>query len=75
VSRLPVISGEAAARAFTKAGREVKRRESSHITMKRRGAMRILTVPAYRELDAWILRKLIRDAGLTVEQFRSLLQD
>jgi predicted RNA binding protein YcfA (HicA-like mRNA interferase family) len=75
MTRLPVVSGAQAVRAFIKAGWEVRRRESSHVTLKRRGAVLILTVPDYKELDPWILRKLIRDAGLTVEQFRRLLED
>ena len=75
MTRLPLVSGEEAVRAFGKAGWEAKRRESTHITLKKRGTVRILTVPAYKELDAWILRKLIRDAGLTVQQFRELLTD
>jgi len=75
MSKLPLVSGEAAVRVFIKAGWEIKRRESSHVTMKKRGAVLVLTIPAYKELDAWILRKLIRDAGLTVEHFRKLLED
>ena len=75
MTKLPVISGEDAVKAFGKAGWETKRRESTHVTLKRRGAILILTVPAYKELDSFILRKLIRDAGLTVEQFRKLLSD
>jgi predicted RNA binding protein YcfA (HicA-like mRNA interferase family) len=75
MSKLPVTSGEKAIQAFIKAGWEVRRRESTHVTLKRRGAMLILTVPTYREVDAWILRKLIRDAGLTAAQFRKLLDD
>jgi predicted RNA binding protein YcfA (HicA-like mRNA interferase family) len=75
MSKLPVISGEQIIQAFTNAGWQVKRRESTHVTLKRRGAVLILTVPTYREVDAWILRKLIRDAGLTVAQFRELLDD
>jgi hypothetical protein len=32
-----------------------------------------LSIPDHRELDRGLLRGLIRDAGLTVEQFSSLI--
>lgn len=32
-----------------------------------------LTIPDHRELDRGLLRGLIRDAGLTVEQFVAVL--
>jgi hypothetical protein len=32
-----------------------------------------LTIPDHRELDRGLLRGLIRDAGLTVEEFVALL--
>ena len=41
--------------------------------MKKLGERFLLTVPLGRELDAGTLRRLVRDAGLTVEQFRALL--
>ena len=33
-----------------------------------------LTIPDHRELDRGLLRGLIRDAGLTVEEFVALLE-
>lgn len=36
---------------------------------------RHLSIPDHRELDRSLLRTLIRDAGITVEEFVSLLQD
>ncbi len=37
-------------------------------------AMRILVVPRRRELDRGLLRRLIRDADLTVPEFLDLLK-
>ena len=73
MTRQPVISGRSAIAAFERDGWEVARRESSHVTMKKRGVKFLLTVPLGKELDAGTLRRLIRDSGLTVEQFRALL--
>jgi hypothetical protein len=41
--------------------------------MKKQGCAFLLTVPVARELDRGLLRRLIRDAGLSVERFRQLL--
>jgi len=73
MTRLPVTSGRQAIAAFERDGWEVARQESSHVTMKKRGVRFLLTVPLARELDAGTLRRLVRDSGLTVEEFRSLL--
>ena len=74
MSKLPVVSGNRAIRAFERHGWVVARRESTHVTMKKRGIRFLLTVPLHRELDRGALRRLIRDAALTVEQFRELLR-
>jgi predicted RNA binding protein YcfA (HicA-like mRNA interferase family) len=72
-SRLPVVSGRQAIAAFERDGWMVARQESSHVTMKKRGCRFLLTVPRAKELDTGTLRRLIRDAGLSVEEFGALL--
>lgn len=74
MTRLPVVSGARAIAAFERDGWVVARRESSHVTMKKAGYRFLLTVPAAKELDRGLLRRLIKDAGLTVERFRDLLE-
>jgi predicted RNA binding protein YcfA (HicA-like mRNA interferase family) len=72
--RLPVVSGAEAARAFEKVGYEVSHQTGSHIIMRlSRTPHRHLSVPRHKELAKGLLRGLIRDAGLTVEQFADLL--
>lgn len=71
--RLPVVSGQQAIAAFTKAGWVVVRQRGSHIMMSQLGNPITLSVPAHSELDRGLLRKLIRHAGLSVEQFIDLL--
>ena len=73
MTRLPVVSGAQAIAAFERDGWVIARRESSHVTMKKRGCRFLLTVPVAKELDAGTLRRLIRDADLSVERFRELL--
>jgi predicted RNA binding protein YcfA (HicA-like mRNA interferase family) len=72
MSRLPVCSGTAAVKAFRQAGYEVDHQTGSHIIL-RHPSQRRLTVPNHRELAKGTLRALIREAGLTKEQFAELL--
>ncbi len=72
MSRLPVCSGQDAIRAFQKLGYQVDHQTGSHIIL-RHPQMRRLTVPNHRELAKGTLRALIREAGLTKEEFVNLL--
>jgi len=68
-----VVSGRAARRAFEKAGWVFNRQRSSHMILVKVGVPVNLSVPDHRDLDRGLLRGLIRDAGLTVEEFVALL--
>ena len=70
---LPRISGAEAIKAFRRAGFEKKRQRGSHVVWKKEGFPMLLSVPLHKELDRGILRSLIRDAELTVEDFVSNL--
>jgi len=72
MSRLPVCSGEDAIRAFQKLGYQADHQTGSHIIL-RHPQMRRLTVPNHRELARGTLRAIIREAGLTKEEFFDLL--
>jgi predicted RNA binding protein YcfA (HicA-like mRNA interferase family) len=72
MSRLPVCSGVEAVRAFRRLGYEVDHQTGSHIIL-RHPSQRRLTVPNHHELAKGTLRALIREAGLTKEQFSNLL--
>jgi predicted RNA binding protein YcfA (HicA-like mRNA interferase family) len=72
MSRLPVCSGQDAIRAFQKLGYQVDHQTGSHIIL-RHPQMRRLTVPNHRELAKGTLRALIREAGLTKEEFVQFL--
>jgi predicted RNA binding protein YcfA (HicA-like mRNA interferase family) len=61
-------------RAFLKVGYREDRQIGSHIILRHQDPPhRRLTVPDHRELAKGTLRSLIREAGLTVEQFAALL--
>lgn len=74
MTRLPVISGRDAVKAFRKIGYELDHQTGSHMILRRRVyPYRRLTIPDHKELAKGALRALIREAGLTVEEFNDLL--
>jgi predicted RNA binding protein YcfA (HicA-like mRNA interferase family) len=74
LSRLPRISGQKAARALSKAGYELDRQRGSHMVLRQvRSPFRRLVVPSHKELPKGTLRAIIRQAGLTVDEFLALL--
>jgi len=74
LSRLPVVSGRAAVKAFQKLGYVVDRQRGSHMQLRHADQPhRRLTVPDHKELGKGLLRALIRDAGLTIDEFIALL--
>ena len=46
-------------------------RQGKHIVMS--NGTRILTIPRHDPINAFTLGGIVRDAGLTVEEFRDLL--
>jgi predicted RNA binding protein YcfA (HicA-like mRNA interferase family) len=71
--RLPIISGREARKAFEKAGWIFDRQRGSHMIFGKANAPGMLSVPDHRKLDTGLLRGLIRDAGLSVDEFLKLL--
>jgi predicted RNA binding protein YcfA (HicA-like mRNA interferase family) len=74
VSVLPRVSGREVVAALSKVGFRVDRQKGSHIVLRQDAApYRRITVPDHREIAKGTLRAIIRQAGLTVEEFQDLL--
>ena len=74
MSGLPRISGRDAIAALAKVGFEKDGQKGSHVVLRYRAPpYRRIVVPDHRELAAGTLRAIIRQAGLTVEEFSALL--
>jgi len=69
--RLPVISGDRFVRLMALIGYGWDHTQGSHMILLH-GDGRRLSVPRHRELGHGLLRALIRDAGLTREEFMNL---
>ena len=72
--KLPVVSGEQVIEAFGKVGYERDRQRGSHVVLRHVSAPhRRLSIPLHKEIAKGTLRAIIREAGLTVDEFSSLL--
>jgi len=70
VPKLPGIPHLQAVRALEKAGFKLVR-ESKHIVMS--DGQRILTIPRANPVNAYTMGGIVRDAGLSIEEFKKLL--
>jgi len=70
MGKLPGVNHQRAIRAFEQAGYEVIR-DDPQVSMS--NGRQTLTIPRDNPVDAYTMFGIVRDAGLTVEQFRKLL--
>lgn len=68
--KLPGVNHLRAVRALEKAGFQIDR-QGKHIFMSNGGAKVVL--PRNNPVDAYTMAAIVRDAGLTIEQFKELL--
>ncbi len=73
MSGLPVISGDDFVKVLRKAGFSWDHTEGSHMILLNSSGRR-LSVPRHNQLGRGLLRALIKDAGLTREEFLALIQ-
>ncbi|WP_456473672.1 type II toxin-antitoxin system HicA family toxin [Candidatus Pyrohabitans sp.] len=73
--KLPTVSGKKVIKALTKVDFYPVRQKGSHVKLKKKtptGTV-IVIVPDHKEVSKGTLRDIIKDAGLTVEEFCKLL--
>jgi predicted RNA binding protein YcfA (HicA-like mRNA interferase family) len=74
LSKLPLVSGREVVKALAKIGYERDRQRGSHIVLRQVAEPhRRITVPDHDEIAKGTLRSIIRESGLTVEEFVDLL--
>ncbi len=69
--KIPGINHLRAVKALEKAGFRTLRPGKKHIVMS--GGTRFLTIPRNNPINAYTLGGIVRDAGLTVNEFKRLL--
>jgi predicted RNA binding protein YcfA (HicA-like mRNA interferase family) len=70
VPSLPGVPHLQPVRALEKAGFKVVR-QGKHVVMS--DGVRLLTIPRANPVNAFTMGGIVRDAGLTIEQFKKLL--
>jgi predicted RNA binding protein YcfA (HicA-like mRNA interferase family) len=74
LSQLPVVSGRAIVKALAKIGYERDRQKGSHIVLRQTAhPHRRITVPDHAEVAKGTLRSILRETGLTADDFKALL--
>jgi predicted RNA binding protein YcfA (HicA-like mRNA interferase family) len=68
--KLPGVNHQDAVRALEKAGFRIVR-QGKHIVMSNEKIR--LTIPRHNPVNAITMGGIVRDAGMTIEQFRELL--
>lgn len=68
--KIPGVNHLDAVRALEKAGFRIAR-QGKHVVMT--DGVRIVTIPRHNPVNAFTMGGIVRDAGLTGEQFRKLL--
>jgi len=69
--KIPGVNHLKAVRALEKAGFKIARQGKKHIVMS--DGTRFLTIPRKNPINAFTMGGIVKDAGLSVEQFRKLL--
>ncbi len=70
MGKLPGVPHLQAVRTLERAGFTILR-QGKHIVMT--DGQRILTIPRHNPVNAYTMGGIVRDAGLTIEEFRKLL--
>ena len=69
--KIPGINHLRAVKALEKAGFRIVRQGKKHIVMSNN--TRFLTIPRNNPVNAYTMGGIVRDAGLSVDQFQKLL--
>ncbi len=73
--KLPRVTCDELVRALKRAGFEERRQRGSHLHLRRASDGCRVTVPVHkgRTVPLGTLRAILRDAGISIEEFRDLL--
>jgi predicted RNA binding protein YcfA (HicA-like mRNA interferase family) len=68
MTKLPLVSGDKAAKAFMRAGYYEDRQKGSHLILRHpEKPEHNLSIPLHKELGRGFLSSLVKDSGMTVE--------
>ncbi|BAQ65431.1 type II toxin-antitoxin system HicA family toxin [Geminocystis sp. NIES-3709] len=73
MTKIPNISGKVCIKALAKIGYYQKRQEGSHIILRKDSPFSQIVVPNHKNIANGTLRTIIKNAGLTIDEFINLL--
>jgi len=74
MSKLPVLSGKELCRILQYIGYQFDHQTGSHIILRNENyPFRRLTIPNHKEISKGTLRNIMREAGLTLDEFIKLI--
>jgi predicted RNA binding protein YcfA (HicA-like mRNA interferase family) len=73
MSKLPQVSGSDVIRALQKVGFSIRRQHGSHLILRRAEPFAQTVVPNHKQIDRGTLRAILRQTGLSLEEFVELL--
>jgi len=74
MTKLPRLSGRETVKALLKADFRLRRQHGSHMILRRDEPFAQVVVPDHKELDRGTLRAIIKQAGLSVQTLRDLIE-
>jgi predicted RNA binding protein YcfA (HicA-like mRNA interferase family) len=75
LTKLPVISGKSLCKILEKVGYSNDHQTGSHIILRNQNPpYRRLTIPNHKEIAKATLRSILRQSGMTVNEFTELLK-
>ena len=76
MQKLPVLSGKDVVKALSKVGFSIARQKGSHIILIKMtdDSKKAVVVPNHKEIDKGTLLEIIRQSGMTREEFLNLLE-
>lgn len=69
--KIPGVNHLRAVKALEKAGFRILRQGKKHVVIS--DGIRFLTIPRNNPVNAYTMGGIVRDAGLTVDEFKNLL--
>lgn len=72
---VPILRPREVVRAFERLGWKVARQRGSHIILTKPGHIATLSVPDHPTVARGTLRSLIARAGITIEEFLTVLEN
>ena len=72
MSKLKLCSGAEAVKKLRRRGWKVARQNGSHVMLVKEGYLYTLAVPQHKELGIGILRKLLQQSQISIDEFNEL---